>query len=141
MVGATTSGYRPSQFISPHPDRSIRSKTYFTHRVRSHRVFRQGPPADPGPLHHWPLLCRRLESDLSGQRRVLPKGQSWRLKPNAAQRLLECEAGRRAGTAEEASSEDLQTVGSFGEIARPRSIGVEQVGCWALSRGISASAG
>ena len=39
------------------------------------------------------------------------------------------------GTAGEASSEELQTVevGSV-ELTRPRSVGVEQVGCWALEQ-------
>ena len=51
-----------------------------------------------------------------------------------AERLLEGEADV-TGTAGEASSEDLQTVevGSV-ELTRPRSIGVEQVGCWALEQ-------
>ena len=51
-----------------------------------------------------------------------------------AERLLEGEADV-TGTAGEASSEDLQTVevGSV-ELTRPRSVGVEQVGCWALEQ-------
>ena len=51
-----------------------------------------------------------------------------------AERLLEGEADV-TGTAGEASSEELQTVevGSV-ELTRPRSVGVEQVGCWALEQ-------
>ena len=51
-----------------------------------------------------------------------------------AERLLEGEADV-TGTGGEASSEELQTVevGSV-ELTRPRSVGVEQVGCWALEQ-------
>ena len=48
-----------------------------------------------------------------------------------AERLLEGEADV-TGTAGEASSEDLQTVA--GGVDPPRSVGVEQVGRWALER-------
>ena len=50
-----------------------------------------------------------------------------------AERLLEGEADVGAGG--EASSEDLQTVEVDSvELTRPRSVGVEQVGCWALEQ-------
>ena len=51
-----------------------------------------------------------------------------------AERLLEGEADV-TGTAGEASSEDLQTVAVDSvELTRPRSVGVEQVGRWALEQ-------
>ena len=120
-------------------------QTYFTHRlVRSHRVsgkVRQQTLLNLGchfsiPRHHWPLLCRRLDRILSGQLPLLQEG-STQLEEEAqrmAERLLEGEADV-TGTAGEASSEDLQTVevGSV-ELTRPRSVGVEQVGCWALEQ-------
>ena len=120
-------------------------QTYFTHRlVRSHRVsgkVRQQTLLNLGrhfsiPRHHWPLLCRRLDRILSGQLPLLPEG-STQLEEEAqrmAERLLEGEADV-TGTGGEASSEDLQTVevGSV-ELTRPRSVGVEQVGCWALEQ-------
>ena len=120
-------------------------QTYFTHRlVRSHRVsgkVRQQTLLNLGrhfsiPRHHWPLLCRRLDQILSGQLPLLQEGSA-QLEEEAqrmAERLLEGEADV-TGTAGEASSEELQTVevGSV-ELTRPRSVGVEQVGCWALEQ-------
>ena len=51
-----------------------------------------------------------------------------------AERLLQGEADV-TGTAGEASSEDLQTVAVDSvELTRPRSVGVEQVGRWALEQ-------
>ena len=51
-----------------------------------------------------------------------------------AERLLEGEADV-TGAGGEASSEDLQTVEVDSvELTRPRSVGVEQVGCWALEQ-------
>ena len=115
-------------------------QTYFTHRlVRSHRVsgkVRQQTLLNLGrhfsiPRHLWPLLCRRLDQILSGQLPLLPEA-STQLEEEAqrmAERLLEGEADV-TGTGGEASSEDLQTVEVDSvELTRPRSVGVEQVGC------------
>ena len=136
----------PPMFIRRTQTRSTPSgQTYFTHRlVRSHRVsgkVRQQTLLNLGchfsiPRHHWPLLCRRLDQILSGQLPLLPEA-STQLEEEAqrmAQRLLEGEADV-TGTGGEASSEDLQTVevGSV-ELTRPRSVRVEQVGCWALEQ-------
>ena len=133
-------------FIRRTQTRSTHSgQTYFTHRlVRSHRVsgkVRQQTLLNLGrhfsiPRHHWPLLCRRLDQILSGQLPLLAEA-STQLEEEAqrmAERLLEGEADV-TGTAGEASSEELQTVevGSV-ELTRPRSVGVEQVGCWALEQ-------
>ena len=120
-------------------------QTYFTHRlVRSHRVsgkVRQQTLLNLGrhfsiPRHLWPLLCRRLDQILSGQLPLLPEA-STQLEEEAqrmAERLLEGEADV-TGTGGEASSEDLQTVEVDSvELTRPRSVGVEQVGCWALEQ-------
>ena len=120
-------------------------QTYFTHRlVRSHRVsgkVRQQTLLNLGrhfsiPRHDWPLLCRRLDEILSGQLPLIQEGSA-PLEEEAqrmAQRLLEGEADV-TGTAGEASSEDLQTVAVDSvELTRPRSVGVEQVGRWALEQ-------
>ena len=133
-------------FIRRTQTRSTSSgQTYFTHRlVRSHRVsgkVRQQTLLNLGrhfsiPRHLWPLLCRRLDQILSGQLPLLPEA-STQLEEEAqcmAERLLEGEADV-TGTAGEASSEDLQTVEVDSvELTRPRSVGVEQVGCWALEQ-------
>ena len=118
-------------------------QTYFTHRlVRSHRVsgkVRQQTLLNLGrhfaiPRDDWPLLCRRLDQILSGQLPLLQE-VSTQLEEEAqrmAERLLEGEADV-TGAGGEASSEDLQTVEVDSvELTRPRSVGVEQVGCWAL---------
>ncbi len=120
-------------------------QTYFTHRlVRSHRLsgkVRQQTLLNLGrhfaiPRHDWPLLCRRLDEILSGQLPLIQEG-STPLEEEAqrmAERLLEGEADV-TGTAGEASSEDLQTVAVDSvELTRPRSVGVEQVGRWALEQ-------
>ena len=120
-------------------------QTYFTHRlVRSHRVsgkVRQQTLLNLGrhfsiPRHDWPLLCRRLDEILSGQLPLIQEGSA-PLEEEAqrmAERLLEGEADV-TGTAGEASSEDLQTVAVDSvELTRPRSVGVEQVGRWALEQ-------
>jgi hypothetical protein len=120
-------------------------QTYFTHRlVRSHRVsgkVRQQTLLNLGrhfsiPRHDWPLLCRRLDEILSGQLPLIQEGSA-PLEEEAqrmAERLLEGEADV-TGTAGEASSEDLQTVAVDSvEVTRPRSVGVEQVGRWALEQ-------
>ena len=119
--------------------------TYFTHRlVRSRRLsgkVRQQTLLNLGshfpiPRQDWPLLCRRLDQILSGQLPLLAE-VSTPLEVEAqrmAERLLQGEADVM-GTGGEAPSEDLQTVevGSV-ELMRPRSVGVEQVGCWVLEQ-------
>ena len=120
-------------------------QTYFTHRlVRSHRLsgkVRQQTLLNLGrhfsiPRHDWPLLCRRLDEILSGQLPLIQEGSA-PLEEEAqrmAERLLQGEADV-TGTAGEASSEDLQTVAVDSvELTRPRSVGVEQVGRWALEQ-------
>ena len=120
-------------------------QTYFTHRlVRSHRLsgkVRQQTLLNLGrhfsiPRHDWPLLCRRLRDP---QRSVAldpggfgPVGGG---SPTHG-RALACEGEADVtGTAGEASSEDLQTVAVDSvELTRPRSVGVEQVGRWALEQ-------
>ncbi len=133
-------------FIRRTQTRSISSgQTYFTHRlVRSRRLsgkVRQQTLLNLGshfpiPRQDWPLLCRRLDQILSGQLPLLAE-VSTPLEVEAqrmAERLLQGEADVM-GTGGEAPSEDLQTVevGSV-ELMRPRSVGVEQVGCWVLEQ-------
>lgn len=133
-------------FIRRTQTRSLSSgQAYFTHRlVRSHRVsgkVRQQTLLNLGrhfpiPRQDWPLLCRRLDQILSGQLPLLPVASSL-LEEEAqrmAQRLLEGEADVM-GTGGEGASEDLQTVEVDSvALTRPRSVGVEQVGCWALEQ-------
>ena len=136
----------PPMFIRRTQTRSSSSgQTYFTHRlVRTHRVsgkVRQQTLLNLGrhfpiPREDWPLLCRRLDQILSGQLPLLAE-VSTQLEEEAqrmAERLLEGEADV-TGAGGEAPSEDLQTVEVDSvELMRPRSVGVEQVGCWALEQ-------
>ena len=136
----------PPMFIRRTQTRSLSSgQAYFTHRlVRSHRVsgkVRQQTLLNLGrhfpiPRRDWPLLCRRLDQILSGQLPLLPVASTL-LEEEAqrmAQRLLEGEADVM-GTGGEGASEDLQTVEVDSvALTRPRSVGVEQVGCWALEQ-------
>ncbi len=146
MTPSLSSGSVPPMFIRRTQTRSLHSgQTYFTHRlVRSHRVsgkVRQQTLLNLGrhfsiPREDWPLLCRRLDQILSGQLPLLPVA-STPLEEEAhrmAQHLLEGEADV-SGVGGEAASEDLQTVEVDSvELTRPRSVGVEQVGCWALEQ-------
>lgn len=136
----------PPMFIRRTQTRSLSSgQTYFTHRlVRSHRLsgkVRQQTLLNLGrhfsvPREDWPLLCRRLDQILTGQLPLLPVASTL-LEEEAqgmAARLLEGEADV-TGLGGEASSEHLQTVEVDSvELTRPRSVGVEQVGCWALEQ-------
>ena len=136
----------PPMFIRRTQTRSSSSgQTYFTHRlVRTHRVsgkVRQQTLLNLGrhfpiPREDWPLLCRRLDQILSGQLPLLAE-VSTQLEEEAqrmAERLLEGEADV-TGAGGGAPSEDLQTVEVDSvELMRPRSVGVEQVGCWALEQ-------
>ncbi len=140
------SGSVPPMFIRRTQTRSTSSgHTYFTHRlVRSRRLsgkVRQQTLLNLGshfpiPRHDWPLLCRRLDQILSGQLPLLEE-VSTPLEVEAqrmAERLLQGEADVM-GTGGEASSEPMQTVEVDSvELTRPRSVGVEQVGCWALEQ-------
>ena len=136
----------PPMFIRRTQTRSLSSgQTYFTHRlVRSHRLsgkVRQQTLLNLGrhfsvPRDDWPLLCRRLDQILSGQLPLLPVASTLveEEAQRMAQRLLEGEADV-TGVGGEDASEDLQTVEVDSvALTRPRSVGVEQVGCWALEQ-------
>jgi hypothetical protein len=95
------------------------------------------------PREQWPELCARLEELLSGQQALLPMASTPAVE-TAAQRyaaLLLARHGERhavptaAGGAGAvvATDTDLQTVDMDSlEFVRPRAIGVEAVGLWAL---------
>lgn len=125
-------------------------ESYYTHRlVRSERIgdkVRQRTLLNLGrhfevDQQHWPALCARLEQLLSDQQALLPV----ELPPRAeavAQRLYAQLVARQAeidapapeqaapGRPDEA---DLQQVDVDSlNLVRPRSVGVEQVGLWAM---------
>jgi len=120
---------------------------YFTHRlVRSERVggkVRQVTLLNLGrhfavAQADWPALCARLEELLSGQEVLLGGGGS-RLIEREAQRLAALLLARQGSAPAAASSAaapaDVQriVVDSL-TLSRPRTVGVEAVGLWAMAQ-------
>jgi len=118
---------------------------YFTYRlVRSERIgekVRQRTLLNLGrhfelPQAHWPLLCQRIDEVLSGQ--VTGPSECAPDIEREAQRLAAQLLRREAdGTGPRAQSApgDLQRVDVNSlELVRPRSVGVEHVGLWALEQ-------
>ena len=82
----------------------------------------------------WPVLCRRIDEVLTGQLQLDPdcppalESQAQRI---AAQLL----ARERTGTAVPSQGSDIQRVDVDSlELVRPRSVGVEHVGLWAMDQ-------
>jgi transposase len=126
-------------------------ETYFTYRlVRSERhgqkvravtVLNLGRHFSV-PKEHWPVLCARLEELIHGQQALLPFDSPPSVEA-AAQRYAALVLARRgerqaaptagAETPEAAVAADVQSVDVDSlELTRPRSVGVEQVGLWAM---------
>jgi hypothetical protein len=135
-------------FIRRSPTRNkATGESYFTFRlVRSERsggkvrqltllnLGRHFPVAKPD----WPLLCGRIDQLISGQASLLPVAL-----PDSLERLAQRYAAQRvtraktaaAGTGEVPAAERPAVaveVDSL-ELVRPRSVGVEHVGLWALA--------
>ena len=116
-------------------------KPYFSHRlvhaerigntVRQRTLLNLGRHFDI-PNTEWPRLCARVEDILNGQTQVLADSP-----PNVeeeAQRIAAQLVARGAGGPSNRPT-DVQPVdvGSL-RLVRPRSVGVEQVGLWALEK-------
>ena len=122
--------------------RTENGQIYFSHRlVRSERIgakVRQRTLLNLGrhfdiPQADWPRLCVRIEELLSGQYALIPD-DSAALEQEAqriAAQLIAREADL-AGAAPEARTVTVE-VDSL-ELTRPRSVGVEQAGLWAMDR-------
>ena len=122
--------------------RSDSGETYHTHRlVRSERVggkVRQRTLLNLGrhfdiEREHWPLLCVRVGEALSGQAALL--ADSPPAVEREAQRIAAQLIARGAAPAGDAAARDIQAadVDSL-ELARPRGVGAERVGLWALEQ-------
>ncbi len=126
--------------------RTENGQNYFSHRlVRSERIgakVRQRTLLNLGrhfdiPQADWPRLCVRIEDLLSGQHALIPD-DSAALEQEAqriAAQLIAREADL-AGAAPDAAPEARTVtveVDSL-ELTRPRSVGVEQAGLWAMDR-------
>ena len=121
--------------------RTGNGKPYFSHRlvhaerigntVRQRTLLNLGRHFDI-PNTEWPRLCARVEDILNGQAQVLADGP-----PDVeeeAQRIAAQLVARGAGGPSNRPT-DVQPVdvGSL-RLVRPRSVGVEQVGLWALEK-------
>jgi transposase len=121
---------------------------YFTHRlVRSERqggkvrqvtllnLGRHFPVAQA----HWPTLCVRLEEILSGQE-VLLGGCGGLLIEREAQRLAALLLARQGAVPEATASRSTAPVEVHSivldslKLSRPRTVGVEAVGLWAMAQ-------
>ena len=118
-------------------------KPYFSHRlVHSERVgitVRQRTLLNLGrhfdiPQVQWPPLCARIDDILSGQASLLAEGPP--AVEHEAQRIaaqLLARGAPRDGTAAEPTDVQRVDVDSL-RLVRPRSVGVEQLGLWALEQ-------
>ena len=114
-------------------------KPYFSHRlVRAERLgnaVRQRTLLNLGrhfdiPQAHWPLLCARVADALAGQ---APLGAD--CPPAVDQEAQRIAAQLVARGAEAPGAADVQPVNIDSlRLVRPRSVGVEQVGLWALEQ-------
>ncbi len=121
---------------------------YLTHRlVRSERVggkVRQVTLLNlgrhfPVAQAHWPMLCMRLEEILSGQE-VLLGGGGGLLIEREAQRLAALLLARQGAAPEATASASTAPVEVHSivldslKLSRPRTVGVEAVGLWAMAQ-------
>ena len=118
-------------------------KPYFSHRlVHSERVgnsVRQRTLLNLGrhfdiPQPQWPLLCSRIDDVLSGQAPLMadcPAAIEHEAQRIAAQLLARgAQVGGAAAGATDVQQLDVDSL----RLVRPRSVGVEQVGRWALEQ-------
>ena len=131
-------------FIRRTQTRSARSgEAYFTFRlVRSERI---GPKVRQRTLLNlgrhfaigqsaWPMLCRRIDEVLSGQLQLDPDCPP-ALEAHAQRIAAQLLARERTGTPAPAHQHDIQRVDVDSlELVRPRTVGVEHVGLWAMDQ-------
>ena len=121
--------------------RTDAGKPYFSHRlVHSERLggtVRQRTLLNLGrhfdiPQAHWPLLCSRVADALTGQAPLIadcPPAVDQEAQRIAAQLVVRGAGGPAAGPAD-VQPVDIDSL----RLVRPRSVGVEQVGLWALKQ-------
>ena len=131
-------------FIRRTQTRSARSgEAYFTFRlVRSERIgskVRQRTLLNLGRhfaigQSAWPMLCRRIDEVLSGQLQLNPDCPP-ALEAHAQRIAAQLLARERTGTPAPAHQHDIQRVDVDSlELVRPRTVGVEHVGLWAMDQ-------
>ena len=141
-AGAVDQGLMGSMFIRRTQTRRTEDgKPYFSHRlvhaerlgssVRQRTLLNLGRHFDI-PQADWPLLCARINDALSGQAPLVadcPPAVEEEAQRIAAQLIARGAAAPTAGLT------DVQPVDVDSlRLVRPRSVGVEQVGLWALEQ-------
>ena len=100
-------------------------------RVRQHTLLNLGSDF-PLERRHWPVLCARIQQLLERQGELVPLSCPQEVERDA-QRIAAQLLNRAPPAAVERP--DLQTVDvSSLELIRPRSVGVENVGLWAMEQ-------
>jgi hypothetical protein len=135
-----------------HTHNSATGERYYTHRlVANQRIggkLRQTTLLNLGrhftvDQDHWPALCARLEEIVSHQTALLPMDYP-RFVEQEAERIAAQRVVRRAETRPEpamageevaAAPADIQRVDVDSlALTRPHSVGVEQIGLWAMQQ-------
>ena len=104
-------------------------------KVRQRTLLNLGRHFDIAPSE-WPALCRRIDELLAGQLPLPPDGPP-ALESHAQRITALLLAGERIGAASSPASQrhDFQHVDVDSlELIRPRSVGVEHVGLWAMDQ-------
>ena len=134
-------------FVRRTQTRRTDGQTYYTHRlvnserigskVRQHTLLNLGGHFEI-PREQWLLLCQRIDEIRNGQTPLLdeaPPALEEEAQRIAAQLLARTPVSDEASPDAASPGRDLQSVDVDSlELARPRSVGVEQVGLWALSQ-------
>ena len=104
-------------------------------KVRQRTLLNLGRHFDIAPSE-WPVLCRRIDELLAGQLPLPPDGPP-ALESHAQRITALLLAGERIGAASSPASQrhDFQPVDVDSlELIRPRSVGVEHAGLWAMDQ-------
>ena len=140
----STPRYRGSMFIRrTQTRRTADGKPYFSHRlvhterlghtVRQRTLLNLGRHFDIAQAD-WPLLCTRITDVLNGQAPLMadcPPAVEQEAQRIAAQLLARgAEASMPTGAAADIQRVDVDSL----RLVRPRSIGIEQLGLWALDQ-------
>jgi transposase len=126
---------------------TAQGESYYSHRlVRSERVgtkVRQRTLLNLGShfevaQEHWPQLCARVDQLLSPQAGLLPLELPESIEHKAQEilaRLVASESPTPSAQVPETARADIQSVDVNSlELVRPRSVGVEHLGLWAMEQ-------
>ncbi len=126
---------------------TAQGESYYSHRlVRSERVgtkVRQRTLLNLGShfevaQEHWPQLCARVDQLLSPQAGLLPLELPESVEHKAQEilaRLVASESPTPSAQVPETARADIQSVDVNSlELVRPRSVGVEHLGLWAMEQ-------